>query len=184
MKENNPTARRTDVQKLHRIRHGILSREVMSVLVRMGEDPRTLRRLERQFHVALRPSGTMGNLFFDRFWSSYLRLMLVCRMEAQFIEGHFSKKTTPTSLVALVPGPQPTLVSPGSEDQQSEAAQYGGELAPELFRELVLVQRYDRCYSREMFRALSLLLILRRGGEAALESWASEMLGADQKRRD
>jgi hypothetical protein len=175
---------RADSGKLHRIRHGILSREVLNVLVQMGEDRRTLRRLEKQFRVALRPTGTMGNLFFDRFWSSYLRLMLICAMEARFIQGHLSNKTTPTSLVALVPGPQPALVSQDSEGQQSEAAQYGEDLPPDLFRELVLVQRYDRHHSREMFRALSLLLLSRRGGEEALEDWAAEMVGGGRPRQE
>jgi hypothetical protein len=49
---------------------------------------------------------------------------------------------------------------------------------------LVLVQRYDRHHSREMYRSLALLLLLRRGGEAALESWASEMFGPKQLRRE
>jgi hypothetical protein len=175
---------RADSGKLYRIRHGILSRKLLNVLVQMGEDRRTLRRLEKQFRVALRPIGTMGNLFFDRFWSSYMRLMLICRVEARFIQGHLSNKTTPTSLVALVPGPQPALVSQDSEGQQSEAAQYGEDLPPDLFRELVLVQRYDRHHSREMFRALSLLLLLRRGGEEALEDWAAEMVGSGRPRQE
>ena len=54
------------------------------------------------------------------------------------------------------------------------------ELPPDLLRGLVLAQRYDRHHSREMYRSLALLLLLRRGGEAALEDWASEMFGAKQ----
>jgi hypothetical protein len=58
------------------------------------------------------------------------------------------------------------------------------ELPPELLRDLVLVQRYDRHHSRELYRALGLLLLLRRGGEPALEDWASEILGSGKTRQE
>ncbi len=38
---------RKDVGTLHRVKHGILSREALEALVQMGEDRRTFRRLER-----------------------------------------------------------------------------------------------------------------------------------------
>jgi hypothetical protein len=174
---------RADSGKLHRIRHGILSREALSALVQMGEDPRTLRRLERQYRAVLRPAGPFGNLFFDRFWACYLRLMLVGCLESRLFGGKSVSKSKPASL-ALVPGPQPTLVCQDPNGQPSEATPLLEELPSELFRDLVLVQRYDRHHSREMYRALSLLLLLRRGGEAALESWASEMLGGGQPRQE
>ena len=63
---------RTDSGKLHRARHGILSREVLDSLVKAGEDRKTLRRLERQYRKTLQPTGPFGTLSFDRFWSSYL----------------------------------------------------------------------------------------------------------------
>lgn len=80
-------ARRRDSGKLHRMRHGILSREALDALVQVGEDRRTLRRLERQYRLALRPAGPFGDLFFDRFWSSYLKLILVSRLETQLFAG-------------------------------------------------------------------------------------------------
>jgi hypothetical protein len=55
--------RRTDSGKLHRVKHGILSREALDALVKAGEDRRTLRRLERQYRAALRPPGPFGDLF-------------------------------------------------------------------------------------------------------------------------
>ena len=101
---------RTDSGKLHRVRHGILSREALDALVQVGEDRRTLRRLERQYRAALQPIGPFGNLFFDRFWSSYLKLILVGRLETQLFAGKSVGKSKSVSL-ALVPGHQPTLVS-------------------------------------------------------------------------
>jgi hypothetical protein len=168
---------RTDSGKLHRVKHGILSREALDALVEVGEDRRTLRRLERQYRSALRPIGPFGDLFFDRFWSSYLKLILVGRLETHLFAGKSVDKSKSNSL-ALVPGSLPTLVSQHPDDQPVEAIPLIEELPPDLLRGLVLAQRYDRHHSREMYRSLALLLLLRRGGEAALESWASEMFGA------
>ena len=67
------STRRTDSGKLHRVRHGMLSRDALSALVRIGEDARTLRRLERQYRAVLWSPGPLFSFFFDLFWSSYLR---------------------------------------------------------------------------------------------------------------
>jgi hypothetical protein len=174
---------RADCGKLHRTRHGILSREALGALIKMGEDRKTLRRLERHFRAELRPAGPLGSLFFDRFWSSYLRLILIGLLETRLIGDQSLGRRSGTLSLALVPGSQPILVSQDSNGPTSETASFGEQLPPDLLRELVLVQRYDRHHSREMFRALAVLLLLRRGGEAALESWASEMLGASPPRR-
>ena len=76
------------------------------------------------------------------------------------------------------------MVSQDPDGQPVEGISLNEELPPDLLRGLVLAQRYDRHHSREMHRSLALLLLLRRGGEAALESWASEMFGAEQPRRE
>lgn len=179
--------RRTDSGKLHRVKHGILSREALSALVQAGEDRKTLRRLERQYRAALRPIGPFDNLFFDlffdRFWASYLRLTLIGRLETQLFAGRSVRKSKPESL-ALVTGRLPTLVSQHPDGQPVEAMLLNEELPPDLLRGLVLAQRYDRHHSREMYRCLALLLLMRHGGEAALESWASEMFGAEPPRRE
>ena len=175
--------RRTDSGTVHRVRHGIQGREALNALVQQGEDRKTFRRLERQYRVALRPIGPFGDLFFDRFWSSYLKLILVGRLETKLFAGKSVSKSKSASL-ALVPGPQPTLLIQHTDGQPVEAISLSEELPPDLLRGLVLAQRYDRHHSREMHRSLALLLLLRRGGEAALESWASEMFGAEQPRRE
>lgn len=174
---------RTDSGKLHRVRHGILAREALDALVQVGEDRRTLRRLERQYHEALRPNGPLGNLFFDRFWASYLRLLLIGRLETRLTAGNSVGKSEPESL-ALVPGVQPTLVRQDPDGQPSGATPLMQTLPRDLLRDLVLVQRYGRNHSRELYRALGLLLLLRRGGEAALEDWAIEMSRAKQPRKE
>jgi hypothetical protein len=89
----------------------------------------------------------------------------------------------PESL-ALVPGHQPTLVREDPDGQPVEAIPLNEALPSDLLHGLVLAQRYDRHHSREMYRSLALLLMLRRGGEAALESWAIEMFGAKQTRKE
>ena len=168
---------RKDSGKLHRAKHGILSREALDALVQAGEDKKTLRRLERQYRAALRPIGPFGSLFFDRFWASYLRLLLTGRLETRLMAGNSGGKSKAESL-ALVPGHQPTLVRQDPEGQPSGATPMMQELPADLLHDLVLVQRYDRHHSRELYRALGLLLLLRRGGEPALEDWASEILGS------
>jgi len=174
---------RTDSGELHRMRHGILSREILDALVRLGENRRTFRRLERQYRAALQPIGPIGNMFFDRLWSSYLRLVLIGRLETQqFVSKSVGEKKSIS--LELVPGHQPTLIRQDPDGQPSEATPLEEELPPDLFCRLVLAQRYDRHFSREMFRSLALLLLMRRGGEAALESWAGEMLGAEQPRKE
>ena len=171
--------RRADSGKLHRVRHGILSREALNALVQAGEDRKTFRRLERQYREALRPVGPFGDLFFDRFWSSYLKLILVGRLETQLFTGKSAAKSNAATL-ALVPGYLPTLVSSHPDSHPVEAIPLNEELPPDLLRGLVLAQRYDRHHSREMYRSLALLLLLRRGGEDGLEDWASELL-SDRK---
>jgi hypothetical protein len=174
---------RADCGKLHRTRHGIMSREALKVLLQMGEDRRTLRRLENQYRAALRPTGPLGNLLFDRFWSSYLRLLLIGRLETGLTKGKSTDKRELTAS-ALVPGPQPTFVRQDSSGQRSETTPLMEELRPDLLRDLAVVQRYDGHFSREMYRALGLLLLLRRGGEEALEDWAAEVTGGGRPRQE
>lgn len=170
-------ARRADSGNLHAVRHGVLSREIMAALVRLGGNAKTYRRLERQFRAALQPSGPWGELFFDRFWSSYLRLMLIGQLESTLLTREPRRDGGEEKGATLVPGEQPMLVLPSSNGGGEKSQLPFGELPPELLRQLVLAQRYDTHYGREMYRALAILLLLRRGGEQALEGWAAETLG-------
>ena len=172
--------RRKDLGQPHRVQHGVLSREVLAALTQRGGNPKTYRRLERQFRAALRPSAPWGNVFFDRFWACYLRLMLIGRLEAELLNSKPAGNRASTLPLSLMPGKQPTLVHPDAEGQVSKAESPLVELSPDLLRQLVLAQRYDRHYAREMYRALAVLLLLRRRGEEGLELWAVEILGASK----
>ena len=87
---------RADSGKLHRIRHGILSREVLNVLVQMGENRRSLRQLEKEVRAALRPSNPVGNLLFDRFWVTSEGLVIAI-VEAYAVT--IARATTPTQRI-------------------------------------------------------------------------------------
>jgi hypothetical protein len=56
--------------------------------------------------------------------------------------------------------------------------------SPDLFRQLVLVERYDKHFSREMYRALAMLLILRSGCEAGLQQCVGKLLGSNVPSED
>ena len=47
----------------------------------------------------------------------------------------------------------------------------------DVFRRLALIARYDRSAAREMYRTMSLLLIMRSEGEAGLENWVRATVG-------
>jgi hypothetical protein len=157
--------RRRDAGRLHAVRHAVLSRYPLEALRHLGEDLKSLRRMERRFRTELKPQGAIADLVFDRFFSSYLRCVLAARTEANVFarqgQGANKRDTEPR----LVDGGLPTLVV----EQSAEGGYLHEALEAVTLRELSLVQRYDRHFGREMFSALALLLVLRRKGEAGLE---------------
>ena len=62
-------------------------------------------------------------------------------------------------------------------DDEQEVKLLRQTLAPDILHLLLLVQRYDRHFSRETYQALGLLLVLRANGEPALEQSISTMFG-------
>lgn len=164
---------RKDKNHLHATRHGVLSRYPLETLARLGENVRTLRRIERKFREALKPSGIVAELWFDRFFSSYLRCVLAARVEATaFVPIHHPAGK---SRLILKERELPTLVVEDSSGT-SEAC-----LSTDLVRQLALVARYDAHFSKEMYRALGMLLILRSGGESALEQYAGKIVGVSKE---
>lgn len=162
---------RKDKGRLHAVRHGALARHPLDALRHLGEDPRLLRRLERQFRRDLMPSGTIANLIFDRFWSSYLRCLLAARAEARAFVTSGHDETKAARVPQLIQGDPPALIIDDDQQLLRQA------LAPDLLRQLLLVQRYDRHFSREMYHALALLLVLRAHGEPGLEQSITRMVG-------
>jgi hypothetical protein len=179
LQSSKGSQKRKDRGRLHVTRHGVLSRYVFEALQNVGEDVKKFRRLERRFRETLISDGEAANLIFDRFFSSYLRCVLVARVEASAFTPSATTMANPsTDLPALYERDVPTLVSPDGE----EARPIHANFQPELLRELALVQRYDRHFSREMLRNLSLLLVLRDRGEDGLQQFIAQILGAPNSR--
>lgn len=166
--------KRKDKGHLHAVRHAVMSRYPLQALRHLGEDVKQFRRLERRLRATLRPRGEIAGIFFDRFFSSYLRCILAARLEASAFEPKAAGASRTTSLPTLREGNPPMLLYPEEHDRQLISAM----LPPDLFRELCLAQRYDAHFSKEMFRALSVLLVLRGNGDAGLEHCIGQMFGA------
>jgi hypothetical protein len=169
--------KRKDKGHLHATRHGVLSCYLYEALQTLGEDVKKFRRIERRFREALKPDGEIGNMVFDRFYSSYLRSVLGARIEASAVTPTATSASHSAVVPTLLERDVPTLVWPDGEKNPSIHANF----PPDLIRELVLIQRYDRHYSREMFRALSLLLVLRDSGEDGLQQCIAQILGLNKQ---
>jgi hypothetical protein len=165
--------RRKDMGRLHAVRHGALSRYPIEALRHLGEDPKSLRRLERRFQAELKPQGAIADLVFDRFWSSYLRCLLAARTEATVFRRQGQNSSQGKTKARLLDGAFPTLVV----EQSPEPVLMPAPLGAETLHHLALVQRYDRHFGKEMYGALALLLVLRSSGEAGLEDALAKIFG-------
>jgi hypothetical protein len=166
---------RKDKRHLHTTRHAVFSKYPLQALARLGENVRHLRTLERLLRAELKPSGTLGAILFDRLWSSYLRCLLAARAEAVALTPKSRPDESPGSTPVLREDTLPTLVW---KEHTSESDVFSSD----LFRQLVLVERYDRHFSREMFRALAMLLVLRSGGEPRLGQCIEKNFGLGNDR--
>jgi hypothetical protein len=166
---------RKDKNRLHAAHHGVLSRFPLEALARLGENIRSLRRIESKFRAELRPSGIVGAMLFDRFFSSYLRCVLAARAEAATFAPIDQPEGEPRLRTSLEEREVPTLVF------QESSGTSGAHLSADLLRQLALAARYDAHFSKEMYRALTMLLILRSGGEAALEQCVGKILGVNRE---
>src|ERR1700687_5770930 len=101
---------RRDRGQTHVTRHGLLSRDIVRALIRSGESRRTMRRYERQFRVYFRIQGTLGEHFFDQWWSFHLRLVLFAKLAANPLTPDTSNRR-PLVQPELREGTLPTLVS-------------------------------------------------------------------------
>jgi len=159
---------RVDKGRTHATRNGLLSRDIIQALVRSGENLRTLRRFERKCRDVFKPRGTLGDLFFDRFWSCYLRLYLSAKLEAKVLTAGHSRQRSPI-LPELREGELPTLVSESEPNEFKIGQESDASFSQDLFRDLALAQRYDAHFAREAIRMAGLLLVMRKGGKSALE---------------
>jgi hypothetical protein len=167
---NGHAKTRRDEGATHFNRYGLLSRDIVRALVRSGESLRSIRRYEKKFRAVFKPRGTLGELIFDRAWSSYLRLQLLAKLEARVLTSDHPNRR-PHILSELREGNLPTLVTESDLNEFEIAQTFDTDISEGLFRELALAQRYDSHYAREATRMFGLLLVMRRGGKAALEKF-------------
>jgi hypothetical protein len=161
---------RKDKHRLHSMRHAVLSRYPLEALAHLGENIRQLRNLERTLRTELKPSGVVGAMVFDRLWSSYLRCLLAARAEAVALSPTDRPAELPGRAAVIREDELPTLIS-------NDHSQVNEVFSTDLIRQLALVERYDRHFSREMYRALTMLLVAKSGGQAGLERCLGRALG-------
>jgi hypothetical protein len=171
-----PGGARKDKGAIHNTHHGVLSRHPLQALVKLGENPKRLRQIESKFHAELQPSGAVGNMLFDKMFSSYLRSILAAKLEARALAS--IDRQTPKA------GRQQTHISAAEEQPAlviEDMAEQDLQTVPDdLYSQLALVQKYDGHYSREMFRSLGLLLALKNAGEAGLAKCIGKSWGANK----
>jgi hypothetical protein len=164
-----PSCSRKDRGRRHVTRHLIQSRYPLEALERAGENVRSLRHLERQLRAELKPAGAVGDVLFDRFFSSYLRCLLAAKSEMQLRAADLE-----SGAMRSAPVP-PENDAPVIIWERAEINAH--TLSGELLGKLALLQRYDLHFSREMYRNLVLLLSLRDGDKASLPHGLGRMFG-------
>jgi hypothetical protein len=178
-RENNPGGAegsrrvRKDKNRVHTTRHGVLSRYPLETLVSLGENKRRLLKIEKNFLAELRPAGAIANAIFDKMFSCYLRCLLAAKLEARALIPVDSPGPHGGRRVARISAEElPTLIF------SDETQHHLYNLSSDLWSQIALVQKYDSHFSREFFRSLGLLLVLKTGGEASLAKCIGKALGA------
>lgn len=170
-----PSSVRKDAGRLHCTRHGILSKNSFQALVNLGENPRTLRQIERGFREEVRPRGPVANMLFDRMFCAYLSSVLAKKLEARAlssIDQPVSQGVVPSARISIEE--QPTVIFGGVTNGDLQT------VPVDLCSQLALVQKYDGHYSREMIRYLGLLIALKNGGELGLAKFIGKWSGPNK----
>lgn len=165
--------KRKDRGRLHSTRNSLLCRGLLETLQRNGQNLKPLRAMEKALRDTLLPTGPLAELFFDKFWASVLRLILTAQLENLAMRPSEADVSCASRLPQLYRRSEPML----SEFEGHETNQGAGNTGAEILHRLSLIARYDRAASREMYRTLSLLLILRDQGNSALTDWAMATAG-------
>ena len=167
------TAKRKDAGQLHTVARGLLSRHPLTALGCLGENPKVLRRLEKRLREALKPHGAIGELLFDRLWSSHLYSILSGRI-TELIVKRLTEQDRSVYAPALLDGETQSLVDP----------EIHGHCPPNephltsVIQDLCLLGRYGARAGKEELRMLGLLLV-SLNGEAALPQAIVQLLGID-----
>ena len=159
---------RTDKGRLHAARDSVLSRGLLETLTRYGENPKKLRRMESELRAVLKPKGPVGNLFFGRFFSCVLRLILIARLEQMGLAPRSNASKKQITVPSLREGSMPVLLTAEEHEDLTAVSGTIEALEPDMYRRLALIARYDRAASREMYRTLGLLMLMRDDGENGL----------------
>jgi hypothetical protein len=159
---------RTDRGRPHAVRDSALSRGLLETLCQHGENRRSLRRMEAGLRADLKPSGPLGKLLFDRFWSCVLRLIFVSHLEGKELFTNTVSSKSSVAVPYLRDGPVPILVTQTEDNNASSEPRESDAIEQDLFHRLALVARYDRSASREMYRTLGYLLVMREAGGKGL----------------
>jgi hypothetical protein len=155
-----PREPRSDKGNLHRRRNGLLSKHPLQALARRGENIREICKQERALRHLLQPSGPLGKILFDRMWSSYLRCLLIDRVEAELLGAEEQGDATVREIPTLLVRQMPTLAYGSIAERDGAGA--------EVVKYLALTQRYDAHHFAEFYRTLGLLLALKNGGVSGL----------------
>jgi hypothetical protein len=121
----------------------------------------------------LKPNGEVAELLFDKWWSCYLRELLIAKLEAGAFVGNNSNRVS-APLPMLEERTQPTLVSLPEDEGDLD---FRHQPSDDLLQKLTLTQRYHSHYSREGNRIFALLLLMRDGGEETLVKILGTTLG-------
>ena len=124
--------------------------------------------MEAELRAELKPTGPLGNLLFSRLWSCVLRLILVSRLEDIGLIMKAAPSEGGAAIARLQEGSVPILVTPSEDNEVSGGPQKLEPFDQDLFHRLALIARYDRSASREMYRTLAFLLVMRDGGGKGL----------------
>ena len=150
---------RTDRSRVHVRNHGVLSRNPLQTLIDRGGNLRELRKIEKMLRDELKPKGILGDILFDRVWSSYLRCLLIGRAEASLFSGIDEQDSD--RMPQLKEGDRPMLV-------WSERGAARFYFSADLNKYLETVLRYDTHFVREFYRAVGLLVAMQASGPVGI----------------
>jgi hypothetical protein len=151
---------------------------LLETLRRNGQNLKPLRAMEKTLRETLRPAGPLADLFFDKFWASVLRLTLSSLLEESATTRSDAEIFGAARLPQIHRRSEPML-SEFESDGESNRGLANSDA--DILHRLSLLGRYDAAASREMYRCLSLLLVLRDEGDPGLIEWAKAAAGIKPK---
>jgi hypothetical protein len=95
---------------------------------------------------------------------------LVARLEEKGLVTGRNASKRPLAVPSLREGSMPVLLTGEEHEDLIAASETVEALEPDMFRRLALIARCDRCASKEMYRTLGLLMVMRDDGEKGLAS--------------